>query len=536
VRDHSHSRLIAVVESAVKRGAHVYFQFWKNSISEARDTKLGMGWNVDEQAKQLRALGIHAFVDDGRGINYKWDTHIKAVVFDRHVALVGGIDIVDDRWDTKEHLLPDEHRRKCPDRMTGYCEPWQDAGVIVDGTVASDVAALAYHRQRTYCDQIHLPFISDVPGNCGHRLPAPADTHLPPYTGPYTHAAEPLKVLDHPADTCSAVISGHAKNLGVNKVTKQIHERYVQAISKSTRYVYIENQYLIAKGINEIDPQEWLDLPVLGHWTFAHARNEVLSALHDRLKRAIDICDPKFSVVIVAPLAPFESFLLYLNWRFMFDPEQGLIPNLKRQMQSTSCTRPLSHFLSYNFLANKHQTNDTHATWYSIFVHSKLMVVDDIFATVGSANINDRSLWGRDGELNINIDGEGASRVRAALFSSHLGSFADQAAMAATDSSDETLAEVFHRAGTHNVDSIREHLRLDFATGIDHTTGRRIMDIDTQDFMTYAIGSAWIGPRQAQFPKDDPNSAGQLFKHGPAIWGDGSKLQQFMTDLSNAFV
>merc|ERR1719189_2819299 len=99
--------------------------------------------------------------------------------------------------------------------------------------------------------------------------------------------------------------------------------------------------------------------------------------------------------------------------------------------------------------------------------------------------------------------------------------------MAAMGSSNKTLAEVFDRAGTHNVDSMRTHLGLDFATGIDDTTGHRIMDTDTQDFMAYAIGSTWIGPRQAQLPEDDPNNAGQVFKHGPSIWGDGSKLRQF---------
>lgn len=37
-----------------------------------------------------------------------------------------------------------------------------------------------------------------------------------------------------------------------------------------------------------------------------------------------------------------------------------------------------------------------------IYVHSKLMIVDDMVAIIGSANINDRSLLGnRDSELAI---------------------------------------------------------------------------------------------------------------------------------------
>ena len=37
-----------------------------------------------------------------------------------------------------------------------------------------------------------------------------------------------------------------------------------------------------------------------------------------------------------------------------------------------------------------------------IYVHSKIMIVDDHFALIGSANINDRSLIGyRDSELAV---------------------------------------------------------------------------------------------------------------------------------------
>jgi phospholipase D1/2 len=39
-----------------------------------------------------------------------------------------------------------------------------------------------------------------------------------------------------------------------------------------------------------------------------------------------------------------------------------------------------------------------------VYVHSKLMIVDDMFVTVGSANLNQRSLMGdRDSEINVNV-------------------------------------------------------------------------------------------------------------------------------------
>lgn len=57
------------------------------------------------------------------------------------------------------------------------------------------------------------------------------------------------------------------------------------------------------------------------------------------------------------------------------------------------------------------------ATWLSLchltnYVHSKLMIVDDRFALLGSANINDRSLLGeRDSELAVLIMDDDVKRA-----------------------------------------------------------------------------------------------------------------------------
>jgi phospholipase D1/2 len=66
-----------------------------------------------------------------------------------------------------------------------------------------------------------------------------------------------------------------------------------------------------------------------------------------------------------------------------------------------------------------------------VFVHAKLMVVDDRFATVGSANLSNRSM-GLDTELNLAVasDGEdGLARtipsLRSRLLAEHLGSTPD---------------------------------------------------------------------------------------------------------------
>jgi phosphatidylserine/phosphatidylglycerophosphate/cardiolipin synthase-like enzyme len=59
--------------------------------------------------------------------------------------------------------------------------------------------------------------------------------------------------------------------------------------------------------------------------------------------------------------------------------------------------------------------------WMDVYVHSKLMIVDDVFTTLGSANINTRSMQ-VDSELNICIEDPAITRpLREHLFGVHTG-------------------------------------------------------------------------------------------------------------------
>ena len=57
--------------------------------------------------------------------------------------------------------------------------------------------------------------------------------------------------------------------------------------------------------------------------------------------------------------------------------------------------------------------------WMDVYVHSKLMIVDDVFTTLGSANVNTRSMQ-VDSELNIWIEDPAVTRpLREHLFGMH---------------------------------------------------------------------------------------------------------------------
>lgn len=94
-------------------------------------------------------------------------------------------------------------------------------------------------------------------------------------------------------------------------------------------------------------------------------------------------------------------------------------------------------YISFHSLRN-HSMLDTNPITELIYVHSKLMIVDDKTVIIGSANINDRSMLGkRDSEVAVIINDESfedgkmngesfpsgiyAGHLRKFLFREHLG-------------------------------------------------------------------------------------------------------------------
>src|SRR5690606_2933669 len=56
--------------------------------------------------------------------------HQKIAVIDDRLGFCGGIDITDERWDTRAHR-DDDPRRRHP--RGGHYDPWHDAAAAVDG-------------------------------------------------------------------------------------------------------------------------------------------------------------------------------------------------------------------------------------------------------------------------------------------------------------------------------------------------------------------------------------------------------------------
>ena len=149
----------------------------------------------------------------------------------------------------------------------------------------------------------------------------------------------------------------------------RIAESYVRAFREAQRYVYVENQFL---------------------WS-----PEIASVLREKL---IDPPRDDFRVVFVLPSKPASGR----------DDTRGVLAELVESDDDNG--RLLACAL--------------YARWGSrvdpIYVHAKIAIVDDEWLTIGSANLNEHSLF-NDTEMNVVAnDPELARRTRLRLWSEHL--------------------------------------------------------------------------------------------------------------------
>jgi phospholipase D1/2 len=183
----------------------------------------------------------------------------------------------------------------------------------------------------------------------------------------------------------------------------------------------------------------------------------------------------KFKVIVVCPLLPeFDGELgetsgtaietvLHWNYHSMFRGEHSLMQKLAKKVPDPS------NYVMFFGLRNHGELKGKPVTEI-VYVHSKLMIVDDKAAIIGSANINDRSMMGRrDSEIAVLVTdvemitskmngheypvGKFCHSLRLKIFGEHLGitSSDDAGAQQLSDPiSDQFLKYTFVAAAAKN--------------------------------------------------------------------------------------
>ncbi|KAG8363867.1 hypothetical protein BUALT_Bualt19G0067200 [Buddleja alternifolia] len=191
---------------------------------------------------------------------------------------------------------------------------------------------------------------------------------------------------------CQVVRSVSQWSAGTSQTEDSIHRAYCALIEESEYFIYIENQFFIS-GLSEDEV----------------IQNRVLESLYNRIIRAHR--EKKcFRVLIVIPLLPgFQGgvddsgaatvrAIMHWQYRTICRGESSILQKLCSKLG------PITHdFISFFGLRTYGRLFDGGpAVTSQVYVHSKVMIVDDRLALIGSSNINDRSLLGsRDSEVSI---------------------------------------------------------------------------------------------------------------------------------------
>ena len=189
-------------------------------------------------------------------------------------------------------------------------------------------------------------------------------------------------------------------SIGLTTTEHSILEGYYKLIDNSKHYIYIENQFFITKPYSEEERRtSGLNLKKL-------VENEIALHIRNRIELAFEKKE-KFRVYICIPLLPgfpgvpgenstLDAVLKYTLQSIGNNKGYSLMELLEKKMG-----KEIDNYI-YFFSLRNHATLHDVPVSELIYIHSKLLIVDDQKVLIGSANINDRSMLGeRDSEFAV---------------------------------------------------------------------------------------------------------------------------------------
>jgi phosphatidylserine/phosphatidylglycerophosphate/cardiolipin synthase-like enzyme len=333
-----------VLTDAAKRGVGVFGLLWRSHPRWLHQSEEANA----ELAREISADGGHVLLD--ARTRRAGSHHQKLVVIrhvgdpDRDLAFVGGIDLGFSRGDDSEHR-GDPQAMPFP-AVYGRSPAWHDIQAEVRGPAVHDL-------EHTFRERWYGSSVVDVPSPVrmlydrayhagamtGRPLPRPM-----PDDGRRvgSHAVQVLRT--YPARLRRYPFAPHGE--------RSIAYAYHRAFAKARALVYLEDQYLWSAGVARV----------------------IGSALRK---------NPRLHVVVVVPRYPDHA------GRVKTPPAlYGRYEALRLCAEAGG-----ERFAVYD-LENAEGT--------PVYVHAKVVVIDDVWAMIGSDNLNRRS-WTHDSELSIAV-------------------------------------------------------------------------------------------------------------------------------------
>ena len=435
-----------LLKKKASEGVTVLMLVWDDRTSVKLLKKDGlMATHDEETGEYFHDTEVHCVLcprnpDDGGSIvqdleiSTMFTHHQKIVVVDaamplegnpkrRIVSFVGGIDLCDGRYDSQFHSLfrtlgtahhDDFHQpnfKGSSIKKGGPREPWHDIHSRLEGPIAWDVLYNFEQRWRKQGGKdllLKLPEMDDI-------IIPPSPIMLP--DDPEKWHVQLFRSIDGgaafgfpetPEDAARAGLVSGKDNI----IDRSIQDGYIYAIRRARNFIYIENQYFLGSSFA---------------WAADGIKPEEINALHLipkelSLKIVSKIeAGERFSVYIVVPMWPegepeSGSVQAILDWqRRTMDM---MYKDIVQALKAKGIEEDPRNYLTFFCLGNREVKRDgeyepeekpepdsdymraQEARRFMIYVHAKMMIVDDEYIILGSANINQRSMDGaRDSEI-----------------------------------------------------------------------------------------------------------------------------------------
>ncbi|MGZ4648120.1 MAG: phospholipase D family protein [Blastococcus sp.] len=324
---------------AVERGVCVRGLVWRSHMQK-------MSFNKEENRaldREIEDAGGEVILD--QRVRRGGSHHQKFVVLrhagepEQDVAFAGGIDLCHSRRDDSEHGGDPQAQEMS--KAYGPNPPWHDVQLELRGPVVGVLDTVFRERwdDPNNPDEDHpIAWIRDKLHHTRlHADPLPPQLPPPGEAGP--HLVQTLRTYPAIRPPYSFAPEGE----------RSVARGYSKAIRRARRVVYLEDQYMWSKDVARL---------------FAEALTE----------------HPELHLVVVVPRDPDQ------------DGAFAQRPEYVGRWEAISMCRRAGHGRVHVFDVENH-------VGMPVYVHAKVCVVDDVWASVGSDNFNRRS-WTHDSELS----------------------------------------------------------------------------------------------------------------------------------------
>ena len=331
------SEVGSVLAAAARRGVSVKGLLWRSHAD-----RLGFS------AKESRQLGVQVNAAGGevlldQRVRLGGSHHQKLVVI-RHaasrkadVAFVGGIDLCHSRRDDADHGGDAQHQKMAP--VYGEKPPWHDIQIAVTGPAVGDLDFVFRERwnDKSPLSRDPIGILHDLLRHTHRKATVlPPMQPDPPATG--THSIQVLRTYAR----------RHGGYPFAPEGERSVARGFRKAIGRARRLIYIEDQFLWSKDVANV---------------FAYAL----------------LTNPGLHLLAVVPRFFDQAGTLTLR------PNQVGRERAVKVLLAAAADRVAIYDIE-------------NRAGIPVYVHAKVSVIDDVWASVGSDNFNRRS-WSHDSEL-----------------------------------------------------------------------------------------------------------------------------------------